>query len=416
MPQLQETKSDALRALPGAAKLLDAVSGRPGTYLVGGAVRDLMLGFVQFDFDLLVEGDAAELAEHLVETVGGSVKRHERFLTATFISEDRALCVDIAQARSESYAAPGALPEVSPADIETDLRRRDFAINAIALAIWEESFGELVEFPGASDDLMARRLRVLHDGSFIDDPTRLLRMLRYGARLGFSADPQTEQLARDAVEAGVVSTVSGARIRDELMDLLSERSAVVALESMNALGLDRALHADFEADEYLASRALNENVEGLRQELLLLALCSRSLGTDGLRSWLEQLAVGKKASQIVEQCAARGPGLLAELAATSASSEFAAILAGLNVETMVYALALPGKELETREALRGWLKDRNAGQLEISGADLRDAGVSEGPAIGRALSETLAATIDGSIVGRDEQLVFALAESRRDED
>lgn len=416
MPQLQDTKADALRALPGATKLLSAVSDRPGTYIVGGAVRDLMLGFAQFDFDLLVEGDAASLAEHLADVIGGTVKRHERFLTATFESDDRSLLVDIAQARSETYAAPGALPDVTPADIETDLTRRDFAINAIALAIWEDRFGEIVEYPGASDDLLARRLRVLSDNSFIDDPTRLLRLLRYGARLGFTADPQTEQLARDAVDAGVVSSVSGPRIRDELLDLLAERSAVVALESMNALGLDRALHRDFEADEYLAARALNEHVEGVRQELLLLALCSRSFALDELHSWLESLAVGKKASQIVEQCVARGPGLLEGLQAASAASEFASILSGLNVETMLFALALPGGDRETSDALRRWLEDRNSGKLEISGADLRDAGVHEGPAIGRALAETLAATIDGSIIGRDEQLVFALADVRRDED
>src|SRR4051794_40473659 len=186
MPYLPEAKTEALKTLPGARELLAAVADRPGTYLVGGAVRDLMLGFAQFDFDVVVEGDAAELAEHLAATIGGKVRNHERFMTATFTG-DNGLLVDIATARTETYAQPGALPDVTPSDLKHDLVRRDFTANAMALAIWHERMGELFEFPDATADLAARLLRVTHDESFVDDPTRLLRLLRYGARLGFTA-------------------------------------------------------------------------------------------------------------------------------------------------------------------------------------------------------------------------------------
>lgn len=413
MPYLPEAKTEALKALPGAALLLDAVADRPGTYLVGGAVRDLMLGFAQFDYDLLVEGDAGELADLLAERIGGSVTRHERFLTATFRSDDDALCVDIAQARTETYAQPGALPDVAPSDRDHDLVRRDFSINAMALAIWHDRLGELFEFPDASADLMARVMRVTHDQSFIDDPTRLLRLLRYGARLGFTAEPHTEDLARSAVEAGAPATVSGGRIRDELLDLLAERSAVVAVESMYALGLDRALHPKFDADEYVVARATNELVDGVRQELLLLALCSRAMEEETLSAWLEHLKINRRDAAIVTQAVLRGPALLSELAAVSSPSELDALLRPLSVETIVFALALPGGDPDASSAARDWLRRRSDGKLEISGADLRDAGVGEGPAIGRALAETLAATLDGEISGREEQLTFALAEARR---
>jgi tRNA nucleotidyltransferase (CCA-adding enzyme) len=412
MPYLPEVKTEALRTLPGVEELLAAVADRPGTYLVGGAVRDLMLGFAQFDYDVMVEGDAGELAELLAERIGGTVKHHPRFLTANFRSTDGSLSIDVASARTETYREPGALPEVEAADLERDLVRRDFTVNAMALAIWQERFGELFEFPDANSDLLARVLRVTHDESFIDDPTRLLRLLRYGARLGFTAEPHTEELARSAVEAGAPATVSGGRIRDELLDLLSERSAVVGIESMYALGLDRALHPRFDADEYVVARATNEQVDGLRQELLLLALCSRAMDAELLAGWLEHLRLPKRDADLVTESVLRGAELLEELAEAADNAAIDSLLRPLHAETIVYALALPGGNREAADIARAWLQERSGGKLEISGADLRDAGVGEGPVIGRALAETLEATLNGAIEGREAQLAFALEQAR----
>lgn len=415
MPYLPEAKTEALKALPGAARLLDAVADHPGVYLVGGAVRDLMLGFAQFDYDLMTEGGAGDLADLLAERIGGTVRRHPRFLTANFRSSDGSLSVDVAQARTETYSAPGALPDVTASDLEHDLGRRDFSVNAMALAIWRERFGELFEYPDASSDLLARVLRVTHDQSFIDDPTRLLRLLRYGARLGFTAEPHTEELARAAVEAGAPATVSGGRIRDELLDLLAERSAVVAVESMYALGLDRALHERFDADEYVVARATNEHFDGIRQELLLLALCSRAMAAAELADWLAHLRLRRDEAAIVAQAVERGPALLGEIASAATPSELDTLLRDLHPETIVFALALPGGDRDAAATAREWLRERNAGRLEISGADLRDAGVGEGPAIGRALAETLEATLNGAIAGREAQLRYALTQARSEE-
>lgn len=415
MPTLPDAKIEALKSLPGAAALLDVFADRPGTYLVGGAVRDLMLGFAQFDYDVMVEGNASEAARRLSEAIPGRVREHDRFLTANFRSEDGALSVDFASARTESYAHPGALPDVAPSDIEHDLVRRDFTINAMALAIWREALGEITEFPDAGADLLARVLRVTYDASFIDDPTRLLRLLRYGARLGFTAEPHTEELARQAVEAGAPSTVSGPRIRDELIDLLSERSAVVAVESMYALGLDRALHDQFDADEYVVARATNELREGIRQDLVLLAVCCRSMSEPTLVAWLEHLALPRRETGIVREAVVSGPDLLRRAAAAESASEVDRLLQGFSPETIIFALALPGGDRLGADAARGWLTNRSAGRLAISGADLRDAGVGEGPLIGRALAETLEATIDGKIDGRDAQLAFALERARAED-
>lgn len=414
LPYLPEAKIEALKAIPGADRLLNALADNNGVFLVGGAVRDLMLGFAQFDFDLVVEGDAAALADHLAETLGGATRKHARFSTATFYSDDGQLSVDIATARTETYSKPGALPDVQPADLERDLVRRDFTVNAMAMAIWRDRLGELHEFPDATSDLAARVLRVTHDQSFVDDPTRLLRMLRYGARLGFSAEPHTEDLARTAVEQGAPATVSGARIGDELIDLLAERSALVAIDSMYALGLDRQLHPKFDADEYVCARVLVDLPDGIRQDLLLLALCSRTMDAAELEAWLRHLAIPSKDAAIVADAALHAQTVGTEVSADASPADVAAVLRRHRPETLCLAAGLPSTPHESAQRIKDWLADRSGGKLEISGADLREAGVGEGPTIGKALADTLDATLNGEVSGRDEQLEYALLVARQD--
>ncbi|MFY9487284.1 MAG: hypothetical protein WAP35_01115 [Solirubrobacterales bacterium] len=414
MPQLQETKIEALRLLPGAAGLLDALADAEGVYLVGGAVRDLMLGFAQFDFDLVVEGSAEEIAELLVSRLGGRVTLHERFGTATFYDADGDLVVDIAAARTETYAQPGALPDVEPAVLAADLNRRDFTVNAMAVAVWRERLGELFEFEGASADLAGRILRVTHSQSFVDDPTRLLRLLRYGARLGFTAEPHTEDLARQAIEVGVVATVSGSRIADELMDLLGERSAVVAIDSMHALGLDAALHPKFHADEYLASRATTALAEGLSQDLLLLAACSIAMNEGELTAWLDYLGLAQQQRATVADSVLRHGEVLDAVASSESDSQVDSLLRSYRPETIQLAASVPAADAELAQRARAWLATRRDDHLKISGSDLRDAGIPEGPAIGRALAAALALAIDQGVDSREQQLHHALSVARID--
>ena len=198
------TLPERLESLPGVAELR-AAAGDRDVYLVGGAVRDLLLGAERADLDVVVEKDARGLAAAL----GGELVEHERFSTAKVALGDD-LDIDIARARTETYDHPGALPEVHPADVETDLGRRDFTINAMAVPITGDA--ELIDPHGGLEDLRAGVLRVLHDGSFADDPTRGLRGARYAARLGLALDPETERLLR----AADLSTVSEDRVTAEL--------------------------------------------------------------------------------------------------------------------------------------------------------------------------------------------------------
>ena len=231
---------------PGAQAVLDALAGEPGVHVVGGAVRDALLGRVPRELDVVVEGDAAAVARRAAERLGGELVVHERFGTA--VVRSRAATFDVVTARTETYAEPGALPEVRPgATIEEDLERRDFTVNAIALRLAD---GELMERRGARADLVAGVLRVLHERSFEDDPTRLLRMARYGARLGFEPDPDTDALAA----AATVETVSGGRLGSELRLLLREPQPA-ALLALERHGLGRAVvHPGFAVGRGLSRR------------------------------------------------------------------------------------------------------------------------------------------------------------------
>ena len=199
-------------------------AGGESTYAVGGPVRDMLRGSPSRDADIAVEGDPSRLAGRLAALLGGArVTLHRAFGTAVVRTD--AVRIDVAATRTERYPRPAALPIVAPAGIDADLGRRDFTVNALAAALTGPRFGEVLDPFGGRADLDARLIRVLHPASFRDDPTRLVRAVRYAARLGFSIDPATERLAREAIAAGLVDELSGARVRAELSALLGSRPA-----------------------------------------------------------------------------------------------------------------------------------------------------------------------------------------------
>ncbi len=399
---------DRLRALPGIDRVLPALAGLDPCYLVGGAVRDLLLGARSVDLDVAVEGDAEAVARALAARLGGEARAHERFGTATVRAGE--LELDLAGTRRESYSAPGALPDVEPATLSEDLGRRDFTINALALGLAADELGALHDPHGGREDVAAGVVRVLHPRSFADDPTRLLRAVRYASRLGFALERETERLAREAVDAGALATVSGTRVRDELIDLLAEAEAPAAVELARDLGLDLALHPALRADsDLLASAKLGATETGADPALTALAaLCSEA--PDALEPWVERLGLSAGARDAVLRAARRAPALAEELRADMRPSQLHALLTPEPPEALALALALraPAEPvLEFVSRLRGT-------RLEIGGADLLAAGVRESPALGRALEQTLARKLDGELDGRDDELRTALELARGD--
>lgn len=216
-------------------------------YLVGGAVRDLMLGRGHIDLDLAIEAETVPVADELARRTGARLVTHERFGTATV--HTREWNIDLARTRNETYAKPGALPDVEPASLTDDLKRRDFSINAMALRLTAPS-PELIDPFGGAADLAERRLRVLHEESFRDDATRLLRGMRYAARLNFSFEPLTQEwLERDRF---YVESISAARLRRELVLIFEEPMAARACLLADEAGVLGAVHPALKMDDDLA--------------------------------------------------------------------------------------------------------------------------------------------------------------------
>ncbi|MGN6187314.1 MAG: hypothetical protein ACTHOE_00300 [Conexibacter sp.] len=385
-----------LRSLPAAVLVADVL---PHAWVVGGAVRDRLLGReAAVDLDLVVEGDAVAAARQLAAALGGSLVVHDAFGTASVEAGDHVY--DLATARAESYARPGALPDVRPGTIEEDLLRRDFTVNAIAVSF----DGRVCAAPRAFEDLEARVLRVLHQRSFLDDPTRLLRMVRYATRLGFGVEPSTASLASEAVEGDALATVTLTRIGAELRLLLREPSALDALAWVGSW--EGALGVPLAVDRALASRALAILPPDGRADLLLLGSAVRSVEPAELASWLDALGFPGRERDVVVRVA-QADGLEGRLAGAGRPSEIAAAARGVPVE----AVALAGA-LGAEAAARAWLEDLRDVRLAIDGADLLAVGIPQGEAIGRALRAALDARLDGAAPDRDAQLAAALAAAR----
>jgi tRNA nucleotidyltransferase (CCA-adding enzyme) len=400
---------ERIRALPGADRLLPALEGLAPAWLVGGAVRDLMLGASSVDLDVAIEGDAREVARELAARLGGVAVEHERFGTATVRADD--LGIDLASTRRETYTRPGALPDVAAAPLNEDLARRDFTINAMAAALDEPRIGELRDPHHGRDDLEAGVVRVLHPGSFLDDPTRLLRAVRYESRFGFRMDDESERLAREAIAAGAPSTVSGPRIRDELLDLLGETTVAASVGRMQDLGLDRALSpllGDARPEDVAAAADAAERIGGQRRLAALAAMTAPS--PDELTGWIEELNLRAEDRDAVLHAARKGPQLVRALEASLPDSALHALLHCELPETLALAIALGARE----EPIRRYFERLSGAGLEISGDDLRSAGIPESPAIGRALRATLKRKLDGQVAGFDDELALAVEVAREE--
>ncbi len=363
-----------LDAVPGLEHAREAAA-RAGVdaYVVGGTVRDLLLGLERADLDIVVEGDNAAMVREL----GGEARSYERFGTATVALDDHT--VDVASARREVYPHPGALPEVSPGALADDLARRDFTVNAMAIPLAGEA--EPIDPHGGMDDLAAGTLRALHERSFVDDPTRALRAARYAARLDLDVEPGTLAHVRQAD----LAAVSAERVEAELRRLACEPDPIETLGLVVDWGLA-------EANVELAAAALAVLERGRWGELADRAEVLLAAGEITAGGFRREAPLG-------------------------AARELVAVLPERPSVCVRSARGKTGVELVLARALgAAWLDDyverwRDV-RLEISGDDLLSAGVAQGPAIGHGLEAALGAKLDGEVHGREEELRVALDAAR----
>ena len=400
MNLLQELPNPQRRAIDLIRELAIEKDCRP--YLVGGPVRDLLLGRQSVDIDLTLEEDASTLARALARRLNGRVRSFPQFLTYK-VSVAEFPEIDLATARKERYRKPGALPAVTAGRLKDDLLRRDFSINAIALGILD---GRMHDPTGGAGDIEARVLRVLHDRSFIDDPTRIFRAIRLATRLGFTMDPHTASLMTEAVRSGALSTVSKERIWRELFLGMDEEHAPEVLEAFSAHGTLEELFGRKH------DRTLRERLETVRAELATHGEIDRYVvytGTllrgDASPIDFEGSGFSQKRARMVVEIANELPRVLESLAAARDDRERFRICRSASAEMRVAIVA----ERPSERALLQRFREYEQFRLPLRGNDLEVPG---GPHVAKALERTREAVFSGEIPA-DQARTFARAVARR---
>ena len=433
---------DVLGTLPQATgRLLNAVASVAATegislYLVGGPVRDLLLERPLVDVDLMVTGDARAsraLADAVVEEMKSQASEeegpfrivpHDRFGTIRLEAGDASL--DIAQARDERYAHPGALPEVSHGTLEQDMQRRDFGVNALYCPLDATDSGKrraIIDPLGGLEDLAARKLRILHPRSFHDDPTRAFRAARFAARLGFSLDRRSRNALRDALRDGAFGSVSGERFRRELQFAFQEAEQGVSVGKVLRLLSDWHVLSALEPGLILAkdrvsplrrlSKAIAEpewTAPKWRPWIAGLSIWLAPLPAALRRRTLERFSIrGEQATRIV-RFGRDAERILRGLMKARGRGAVDATLNELPEET-VHALYAMAAVPVRRRMLRWAVEDRRR-RSPVGGADMKEVGLT-GPDVGRALTRIRAGFLDGEIANREEALALGIEMARR---
>jgi tRNA nucleotidyltransferase (CCA-adding enzyme) len=408
-------------------------------YFVGGFVRDLLLGQPNFDVDLVVEGDAIALARQLAHEKGGRVRSHARFGTAKWILDDPVeygiASADFVSARTEFYGHPTALPEVERSSIRQDLHRRDFTINTLAICLDPGHWGELLDFYGGEEDLKQGIIRVLHSLSFVEDPTRMLRAVRFEQRLSFRIEPRTEELIDSAL--GLLDRVSSERIRHELYLILREEEPEKALSRLTELNVLAQIHPGLRCDSWVVERMrrLRESVtewqeatqrtSPLRQDseeadglhkiaepsppgdraLLYLALLAHRFIPQELETLIGRLRIAREDADLLREVAQLRAVTTRLAQRVHSPSELDHLLRTYSGPAIFVVWVAADSPL-VREQLVRYYRELRHVQPEVDGHYLKSLGLKPGPIFGHILNAVRAARLDGEVGTRIEEEVM----------
>ena len=388
-------------------------------YAVGGFVRDLLLNIENYDIDVTVEGDGILFAETFAGRFGCRCKSHEKFGTAVLVFPD-GFKIDVASTRVEYYASPGALPTVERSSLKADMYRRDFTINTLAIRLNTPDFGVLIDHYGAQRDIQERVIRVLHNLSFVEDPTRVFRAIRFEQRLGFHIARHTENLIKNAVKMNFLHTLGGKRLLTELVLIFREKEVLRAVERMVELGLLRFIHPDLQFTAPV--RQLLEETSQIiswfdllflerryeKWAVYFLALCD-SLPDRGFRETCTRLSVSEhyreqlcemrqKAWQVLETMQNR-----VARRARIERSDIYFWLKGLPAELLLHMMAKTRNE-EVKKAISLYVTQLQNIRPIITGEDLKLLDVPVGPMFAELLDKVLRARLNGLVQSREDEL------------
>jgi len=379
-----------------------AASRGQNLYLVGGVVRDLLLGQTNLDLDLVVEGNAIELAQHLTPRNQAKITPHPRFGTAKL--KWSKWSIDLATARSETYTKPGALPSVKPSSLINDLLRRDFTINAMAIDLNPGHYGELIDPYGGKDDLKHKHIRILHEKSFTDDATRIWRGLRYEQRLNFQLEPTTLRLTKRDIP--MLDTISGDRIRHELELILQEKHPEKALHRAEELNILQRLHPALKGNGWLAEKfeqARQLNLANLSLVGLYLALLAYPLTNEGNEHLISRLKLPKSIAQTLQDTNCI-KGKLQSLAQPELSPSSIYHLLHSYFPLAITTNLLASDSTVAQQHIHSYLSKLRYVKPILGGDDLKRTGVAPGPHIKEILHLLHMARLDGKITTKQGEV------------
>jgi tRNA nucleotidyltransferase (CCA-adding enzyme) len=384
-------------------------------YLVGGSVRDLLRGESNLDIDIVVEGDGIMFARAIGEILNAKVRTHQRFRTAQIITDE--IKLDVATARTEYYESPAALPKVEMSSIKKDLYRRDFTINTLAIKLNLRDFGLLIDFFGGQRDLREKTIRVLHNLSFVEDPTRAFRAVRFSERFGFKISKHTQNLIKSAIEMHLFDKLSGTRLYDELHLAFQETEPVKTLKRLSDFGLLKIINPKLIFNKELESvlKAMHDTLSWFnllfldektdRGILYLMALLS-GLKDEEIMSTIKRLSPPPKDCDIILKGISQAREMLKRFPLSDPVELYRA-LSTLKLETVLFSMAL-SKERQTQKAISKYLTELRNIKTILKGTDLKKMGIKPGPIYSEILDKLLDEKLRGNVKSLEDEERFVL--------
>jgi len=377
-------------------------------YAAGGFVRDLFLNTQNFDIDIVMEKNAVEFAKKFAETKGWKLKTHKKFGTAALISSDN-FKIDIASARSEYYNSPAALPKVKEGLLSEDIMRRDFTINTVLMNITPKNFGEITDIFSGVQDIKNKTIKVLHDISFIDDPTRILRAIKFATRLNFTIDPHTEKLIKEAVDKNIFDGLSGKRFFTELKYILKEKNPVLPLTKLFQYKIIQTIHPDIASDSdilFFLNR-IKEVILWYKKDnyskwalyfIGLINNCGKKASEDICRYF--QIPHNRK----ILFCDLRleAKNLLKNIEKNKTGY---AKISVFKTELILYMMASLTSPLKREKLFKAYKKAKNT-KILINGNDIIKLGIKPGPIFSEIINRLFEAKIKGEVTTKEDEINY----------
>lgn len=386
-------------------------------YLVGGSVRDLLRGEENLDIDIVTEGDGILFAKRFGERLNAKVRTHQRFGTAQVITDK--LKLDVATARTEYYESPAALPRVETSSIKKDLYRRDFTINTLAIKLNPGDFGLLIDFFGGQRDLREKTIRVLHNLSFIEDPTRAFRAIRFSERFGFKISKHTENLIKSAIKMNLFERLSGPRLYEELILLFNETEPVRAVKRLSDIGLLKIIHPNLTFNDELevTLKSMHETLswfnllfleEKTDRGILYLMVLLSGLKDEELKAVIERLSPPPRVSDVIIRGTSRARDVLRRLPLDD-PVEIYNLLNDLRLEVILFSMAI-SKDRQKQKVISYYLTELRRAKTILKGEDLKKMGIEPGPLYSRILKGLLEERLRGHLKSREDEERFVRAQ------